>query len=469
MTRKNNIYIIVLLIALTAACKVSRDVEAPKDAVPATFRSATADTGTISDLKWGAFFTDATLKKLIDSAVVNNYEMQVALLNIEGAEQLLKQAKVALLPELNLNMGASTTLPSKNSLNGSLTSQFLGTNHIEDFTANAGISWEAGIWGKIRNQKKAALAAYLQSTEARNLMYTTVVVYVSQGFYTLLMLDAQLEIARKNLLLRENTLTMITLQRDAGQVTTLAVQQAKAQQLAASQLIEQLEQNITIQENAISILTGEMPNRVNRGSSLQAIMFDHTIAAGIPATMVSRRPDVRSAALALEVANAKVGVAKAAFYPALTITASGGLNAFKAHNWFTVPASLFGVAAAGITEPLFHRRSIRTQYNIAKIEREKSVVRFRQSVLNAVGEVSDALIRVEKIAKQQSIVNERVSTLEAATENAGLLFNNGMANYIEVITAQGNALQSELELVALKREQLIAVVELYRALGGGWQ
>jgi multidrug efflux system outer membrane protein len=452
-----------------ASCKVSKDVETPKDAVPASFRSATTDTGNIAGLKWSAFFTDATLKKMIDSAITNNYDMQIALKNIQQSEQLLKQARVALLPDLNLNIGASTNFPSKNSLNGSLTNQFLGTDHIEDFTANLGLSWEADLWGKVRNQKKSALAAYLQSTEARNLMYTTIVTNVAQGFYTLLMLDAQLEIARKNLALRENTLKMITLQRDAGQVTTLAVQQAQAQKLAASQLIEQLEQNSIIQENMLSILAGKVPDRIERNISLNAITMDYAIAVGIPAAMISRRPDVRIAELGLQIANAKVGVAKAGFYPALTITASGGLNAFKSHNWFTVPASLFGIAAGGLTQPVFHRRMVKTQYKIATIEREKSVIQFRQSVLNAVGEVSNALIKVEKTTSQHSIAKERVTTLEAATQNADLLFNNGMANYIEVITAQSNALQSELELIALKREQLSAVVELYRALGGGWQ
>jgi multidrug efflux system outer membrane protein len=452
-----------------ASCKVSKDVETPKDAVPVSFRSATTDTGNIAGLKWSAFFTDATLKKMIDSAITNNYDMQIALKNIQQSEQLLKQARVALLPDLNLNIGASTNFPSKNSLNGSLTNQFLGTDHIEDFTANLGLSWEADLWGKVRNQKKSALAAYLQSTEARNLMYTTIVTNVAQGFYTLLMLDAQLEIARKNLALRENTLKMITLQRDAGQVTTLAVQQAQAQKLAASQLIEQLEQNSIIQENMLSILAGKVPDRIERNISLNAITMDYAIAVGIPATMISRRPDVRIAELGLQIANAKVGVAKAGFYPALTITASGGLNAFKSHNWFTVPASLFGIAAGGLTQPVFHRRMVKTQYKIATIEREKSVIQFRQSVLNAVGEVSNALIKVEKITSQHSIAKERVTTLETATQNADLLFNNGMANYIEVITAQSNALQSELELIALKREQLSAVVELYRALGGGWQ
>jgi outer membrane protein TolC len=185
--------------------------------------------------------------------------------------------------------------------------------------------------------------------------------------------------------------------------------------------------------------------------------------------MVSRRPDVRSNELALTVANANVGIAKASMYPALTITATGGLNSFKASNWFNIPASLFGIVGGGITEPLFRRRELKTQYELAKIDREKTVIQFRQSVLVAVGEVSDALGKIEKLKEQQVIVASRVNTLQQATTNANMLFRNGLATYLEVITAQSNVLQSELELATLKREQLDAVVGLYKSLGGGWK
>jgi outer membrane protein TolC len=153
----------------------------------------------------------------------------------------------------------------------------------------------------------------------------------------------------------------------------------------------------------------------------------------------------------------------------LTITAAGGINAFKASNWFNIPASLFATAAGGITQPLFQHKQLKTQYELSKLEREKSVIQFRQSVLNAVGEVSDALVKVEKIKEQQLIASNRVNTLQEATGNANLLFKNGLANYLEVITAQANVLQAELELAVLKKEQLNAVVELYRSLGGGWK
>jgi multidrug efflux system outer membrane protein len=178
---------------------------------------------------------------------------------------------------------------------------------------------------------------------------------------------------------------------------------------------------------------------------------------------------VKSYELALTVANANVGIAKANMYPSLVITASGGLNSFKASNWFNIPASLFGVVGGGLTEPLFKRRQLRTQYELAKVDREKSVIQFRQSVLVAVGEVSDALASIQKLKEQQQIVASRVNILQQAITNANMLFSNGMATYLEVITAQSNVLQSELELASLKRGQLDAVVSLYKSLGGGWR
>jgi multidrug efflux system outer membrane protein len=185
--------------------------------------------------------------------------------------------------------------------------------------------------------------------------------------------------------------------------------------------------------------------------------------------LLAAGPDVKTAELALNIANAQVGIAKANMYPSLTITATGGVNSFRASNWFNIPASLFGTVAGGITQPLFNQKRLKTQYEVAKVDREKTVLQFRQSVLNAVGEVSDALVTIQKLKEQQLVAANRVTTLQQATGNANLLFRNGMATYLEVITAQGNVLQSELELASIKRAQLSAVSDLYRSLGGGWR
>jgi len=460
-----------LMLLVLSACTVSKDVETPKAALPANFRNeaSVGDTTSIADIQWKSFFADATLQKLIDSAIVKNYDLQIAVKNIESSQLLFKRVKWDYIPQLSANVTANTNRPSDNSLNGLSLNQFVGTKHIEDYSANLALSWEADIWGKIKNRQRGALAAYLQTAEAKKAIQTNIVASVSQGYYNLLMLDDQLAIAQKNVILNDSTLRIIRLQFDAGQVTSLAVQQAEAQRQAAEQLVPQFEQNITIQENALRILTGELPDKITRSAKLDDQIVPENLSAGVPSAIVSRRPDVKSSELALNIANANVGIAKASMYPALTITASGGVNSFRASNWFNIPASLFGTVAGGLTQPIFARKQLKTNYEVAKVERERIVLQFRQSVLNAVGEVSDALVRIEKLKQQQVIAANRVKTLQQATTNAKLLFSNGMANYLEVITAQGNVLQSELELATVKRTQLDAVSELYRSLGGGWK
>lgn len=461
-------FAIVFAMVTFAGCKVSKDIQLPVSAVPEQYRNVhTSDSLSIANQKYSDFFTERELKDLIDTALVRNFDLQIAVKNIESSRLTLKQARFGMVPQLNLQIAASSSRPSDNSLNGLSTSQFLNTSHIEDFNANLGLTWEADIWGKIRNQKQMALAGYLQTEEAKKAVQTQLIASIAQGYYRLLMMDAQIGIAKKNLALSEGTLKIVKLQFDAGQVSSLAVQQAKAQELVSAQLIPQLEQEIAIQENALSLLTGRVPGIIDRHSSLEQTFLVDQPATGLPSYMVSKRPDVKSAELSLKIANAKVGVAKANLYPSINITASGGLNSFKSSNWFNIPASLFGTVAGGITQPLLQKRQLNTQYGLAKIEREKAVIAFRESVLNAVTEVSDELLKIEKLQRQYDISKQRVSTLNESVSNANLLFTSGMASYLEVITAQSNSLQSELELASLKTAQLNATVELYRALGGG--
>lgn len=468
---KNSINIFfILLLSVLSACNVSRDLATPQAPLPGNFRnSISTDTASIADIEWKRFFADPVLQKLVKSAIANNYDMQLALKNIEGAQLLLSQAKWANLPGARLQVAATSNRPSDNSLNGLSAKSFLGTTHVEDFSAQVTLSWEADIWGKIKNQKAGALAAYLQTEEAKKWVQTNIVANVAEGYFNLLMLDAQLAIAKRNMALNDSTLRIIRFQYDAGQVTALAIQQAEAQQLAAAALVPQLEKNIALQENALRLLAAELPGSIQRNTALNQVIFTDSLSAGIPSALLSRRPDVKSYELDLVRANAQVGITKANMYPTISITAGGGLNSFKATNWFNVPASLFGLVAGGVVQPLFEKKQLKTAFEIAKVEREKAVIQFRQSVLNAVGEISDALVRVEKLKTEQSIALNRVQTLQKAISNANMLFTTGMANYLEVITAQTNALQTELELAAITREQLSAKVQLYRSLGGGWK
>ncbi len=455
----------MLLSALATLSAGAQNAEVPKN-----FRNtASQDTVTIADLKWNEFFAETDLSELIKSALAKNNDLQIAGKNIAIANLQYKQSKWGNVPTLTAFADAGSTRLSDNSLNGQNAAIALGQHHIEDFTVGGTLSWEADIWGKIRNRKKAARANYLQTAEAKKALQTTIVANIAKGYYDLLMLDAQLEIAKRNLQLNDSTLFIVKLQFDAGQVTSLATQQTEAQRLVAAKLVPQLEQNIQLQENALSVLIGEFPDAKHRANTLGSLTIKQDLHAGIPARLLQRRPDVKAAELALIAANANVGIAKASLYPSLNITAAGGVNSFEASNWFNLPASLFGTVAAGLAAPLLNGKRLRTNYEIAKAERDQAAIAFRQTVLVAVGEVSDALVKIEKQDEQYAIVTGRVETLKNAISNASMLFKNGMATYLEVIVAQGNLLEAELELATIKKDRLSSGVDLYRALGGGWE
>jgi multidrug efflux system outer membrane protein len=463
-------YITLFVAVVLTGCKVGKDYQRPTVDLPQQFNNISfADTNSIADIEWKRFFTDTTLQGLITRGIAYNNDLQVAIKRIDIAKAQAAQARLLQLPDVNLQATGQISRPSDNSLNGLSIKSFLGKAYVENYQVLASASWEADIWGKIRRQKETILTQYLQTQEAAKAVQTELVSDIAQGFFNLLMLDKQLLVTRRTLVLNDSFVNVTKILWTGGNVTTLAVQQAEAQRQTTALLIPQLEQSIALQENAIQVLTGHLPGAVARSVSLNEFEVPDQLATGLPIAMVSRRPDVRSEELALVSANAQVGVAQANMYPALNITAGGGLESFKASNWFSIPNSLFGLAAGTIAQPLFRKKALKTQFEISKIEREQAVIRFRQSVLLATGEVSNALVQVDKLKEQRVIATNQVDTLKLAVGNAQLLFKSDLANYLEVITAQSNALQAELNLALVQRSQLGSMVELYRSLGGGWK
>ncbi len=466
---------LLLLPLLALSCVSRREGIRPDYGVPDAFRvvdthseaTAEADSTSIAQLEWRQFFTDTTLQGIIDSVLARNYDMQVALNTIKVSEAYLKQARAAWLPTVQADVSANTSRPSENSLNGLSLGNFLGTNHIEDYTAALGASWEIDVWGKIRRQREASLAAYLQSNEAVKSVQTSLISASAAAYYNLLMLHDQLDITGRNLALADSTLRIIRLQYESGQVSMLAVQQAEVQLERTKAWIPRIEQALLTQENTLSVLMAEAPRGIATGGRLRGFEVPGQFAVGIPAAMVSRRPDVKTAEYALRIADAQVGIAEANRYPALRITAAAGLNTFQASNWFVTPASLFGNLAGNLMQPVLNNRKLKTQVEAARIQRENAVIGFRRTVLEAVGEVSDALAQLDKLAAQLERSQSQKDMLQKAIPNAQLLFAGGLASYLEVITAQQNALQNELELADLKRQQIDAYVLLYRSLGGG--
>jgi len=455
------------------SCKTRKDILSPDLALPANYRnnvsSLSEKDSVLANIPLKQFFKNEEVKALIGDALARNYDLQIAIKNLESANLTLQQSKLGNLPVLDVQASGNSSRPSDNSLNGLSLSQQLKTSHIEDYSLVASLSWEADIWGKIKSRKAVALADFLSTEEARKAVQTSVVSSVAKSYYALLLYDDQLNIARRNFKLADSSVTIIKLQYQAGLVTSLAIQQAEAQKYMAATLIPQFEREIVIQENALSILTGKFPQDFKRSTRLSDIPVSENLNSGLPIALLDHRPDVRQASMLVSKANANVSLNRANMYPSFTITAQSGLDAIKASNWFMIPASLFGSVTGSIIQPVFQQKKLRKLYDISEVERERSVLLFKNSVLNAVGEVSDALIKRNKLGEQQIVEAGRVAILRTAITNSQYLFKNGMATYLEVITAETNALQSELSLSTIRNEQLNADVDLFRAVGGGYK
>lgn len=453
---------------LLASCSMGKKYTRQDMELPENFRNneivLTSDTLALS---WRKFVKDPSLTALIEKALIKNTDVSVALLSMQQLELSYKQSKKGLLPTLDLNVGANRTWLSTNSLNGSLSDQFIGTPYMDDYNATLRLSWEVDIWGKAKMQKEEALANFFGQKENLSALKTRIIVQVIQSYYNLVALDEQLKIAQKNVQLSDSTLSMIRLQYNSSLVSSLAVEQAEAQKKTAELLIPLADQNIAIEENAISILCGGFPDRIQRSEGLDANVVGGTLATGVPAELLSRRPDVKAAEYAVVAANSRIGLAKAAMYPSISLTPSIGTNSFQFNRWFDLPGSIVKSIAGNITQPIFQKGALKTNYEISIIEREKLAVQFKQSVMLAVSEVSDALAKIKHSDRRLQLIEAKSNSLAKATSDAALLYKSGMANYLEVITAQNNALQNDLEQISIKREKLNAVVDLYRALGGG--
>lgn len=468
----------LLAISVLAACGTHRKYEQPAVALPGSFRGQEEVAGnaqgrqdsSIAAIPYRVFFSDPELLALIEAGIGNNNDLQIAVRQIEYASQSLKQAKLGNLPTVGLTVGNATiTRPSDNSLNGLMFSEFFGQRYIWDFTTSVDVSWEADIWGKIKNRKEAALASYLQSFEAAKAVRTRLVADIAHGYYNLLMLDVQMDITNKSIALFDSTITMTEVQRDMGLTTTLAVQQQQAARDQAKASLPAIRQAVAAQENALSILTGKMPGEIKRSVKLTALNVSDELPTGIPASMLGLRPDIRQSEFVLRQAIALENVASANMYPSLRISAQGGLNAFEASDWFKVPGSLFGMMAGSLAQPIFNGRQLKTAYKQAGIAAEQAELQFKQSVLNAAAEVSNTLVEIEGLKEQEETTTHQVETLAQAVDNSVLLFNSDMATYLEVLTAQSNKLQAELSLADIQRKRLSAAVTLYRSLGGGWE
>lgn len=455
-------------------CQTNKELpKLQKEQLPTEFlnRSASLETDTsanLAELSYRDFFSDEQLVALIDSGLQRNNNMLVAVKQIESAQETLKQMKWGYLPTADLSIGAaSINRPSNNSMNGMMASQFMGKSYMEDYSSTLSISWEADIWGKIKNQKAGALAAYLSQKEAANAVRTGLIAGIAQGYYNLLLFDQQKIISQQNLAIVDSTLHITKVQQRLGLSNSLAVQQMENSRDNLLKSIRIIAENTAIQENALSALVGKLPALQTGRGSLLALKERTVFGTGVPAAMLSRRPDIRAAEYAFLQTVSDVKVSRANMYPALRITAQGGLNSFTSSNWFNIPGSLFGMVSGSLTQPLLQGRRLKTALNQAVIRSEQAELQFKEAVLQAASEVSTTMEQIASLQDQQRYNDQLVERNRQLIQQAKILFRNDMATYLEVLAAQQSKLQAELDQMQVKSKMLYAEVALYKALGGG--
>ncbi|APA92848.1 MULTISPECIES: efflux transporter outer membrane subunit [Myroides] len=463
-TMRKIVYIAIGSTLLTA-CKVGKNYERPTVDTPEQFYQETASDTTannLAKLSYSEFFKNTELTSLIESALERNADLQVAVKNIEQTRLLFTQSKMALLPQLTMNVAGSRTESSKNS---QLAASGAGRVN-DDFTASLDLSWELDIWGKLRREKEAVLATMMQTEEVKRAIQNRLVAEVATSYINLLMLDEQLEIAIEGIALRESTYLLTKKMFEVGNETIVAMQQAEAQWLESKELLPQIEQEIALQESGLNLLLNNYPQAISRSVTISDLNFSTDLNTGVPADFLSTRPDVQVAEYALKAANAKVGAAQGQMYPNLIISAQGGLNAFESSQWFKTPASLFGMFGGGLIQPIFNQKKLRTAYEIAVVEREKAGIEFKNKVIVGFTDVHNALVKIDKLSQKEEMMQKRVNILNTSLANIKFMFEMDKASYLEVINAQSLALQSSLSFAELKRDHLASLVDLYRALGG---
>ena len=458
---------LILVVALTLqSCFVAQDYVRPDlDAeTQALYRTDNLPTDSISiaDVSWKNLFTDQYLQQYIEEGLQNNMDVRIALQQILAAQAYAKQGKAGYLPSVSVGANATHQELSENSQFGAL---FSGGIDTYDITAN--LSWEADIWGKIRSNKRATQAAYLQSVAGHQAVKTQLISSIANTYYNLLALDAQLEVTKQTILTRESGVKTIKALKDAGQVTQVAVDQNIAQYNSAKALQVDIEVAIFKTENTLSILLGKSPQTFER-SSLDIQNIDQDIVLGVPATLLSNRPDVMAAEYGLINSFELSNVAKSNLYPSLTLTASGGLESLDVDNLINAN-SIFANIIGGITQPIFNQRKLKTQREVAFVQQEQALLRFKQTLLVAGSEVSNALYTYKAETKKFEFRKNEVEALRTAEANSNELLKNGYANYLDLLTARESALNAELNIINSQLQQLVSIVDLYEALGGGWR
>ena len=459
-------HISFLLIAafLVSGCAVGPNFMRPAVTVPDNFRSAptSPEPYSIADLPWWLVFQDETLQNLIQQALANNYDLRIAVSRVEQARQIAAQARAQFFPQVNYDGGIGK---GKNALFGAIAPNDGQTQ--ASALLDLSVFWEVDLWGRIRRLNEAARAQFLATEEARRGVTISLVSSVAQAYFELLELDLQLEIARRNTQSFADTLRIFSMRLEQGVASKLETSSAEALLAGTAANIPEFERQIVLKENQINVLLGRNPAPVERTARLLEESMPVEIPAGLPSTLLERRPDIREAEETLRAANAQVGVAVANFFPQIGLTALFGKASPELSDFTSGKTSLWSVAA-NMAGPIFQGGALVAQYRQTVAVWEEAKLRYEQAVLNAFQEVSNALISREKYQEVQVQQSRSVKAYEEAVQVSLKRYVAGKASYYEVLQNQQNLFPAETVLAQTELNRLLVVVQLYKALGGGW-
>jgi NodT family efflux transporter outer membrane factor (OMF) lipoprotein len=454
--------ILFILAATLSSCLATKPYKKPdintKDLYP--FHRVPLDSTTLADIPWQQIFHDSHLQDLIHEALENNLNLKDAIQQIRVAEANFYEGKMGLVPTLSANASAAESETSDNSLGRHTTA-------CEQYTVSLSSSWELDIWGKLTSVKRASLAALLNTEATRRAVQTRLIADVAGTYYQLLALDKKLAITQRTIANRRKDVKTVKALKQGAIVNGASVQQSIASQYAAQVMVPELKQQIVEQEDALDLLLGRNPGPVRRTTLEQQNPID-TLATGVPAQLLNNRPDVIAAEYSFRNAFELTNNARAYFYPSLTLTAEGGFKSSKTANLFD-PGSLFYNLVAGLMEPILNKGQNRARLKRTKAQQKQAYYNLRSTILQAGQEVTNTLSSFNHARQKVKYSQKQLTALQKAVDYSRKLLQNGMVNYTQVLTAQQNYLAAQINHVNDKLDELIAGVNLYQALGGGWK
>ena len=474
MTYKN-LTPVLLMTMLSACSSLDTQVSIPEKAIPDSFPRQKKDSISIAHINWRDYFADRHLSGLIDTAIKNNPDLQIALQRIEIARSSVKLANGELLPKVGLNIGGSMrkfglyTMDGAGNASTEITPGHIVPRNLPDLYVGLQASWEVDIWDKLKNQRKSAVASYLASVEGTNFVISNLVTDVAVYYNELTALDNQLGIIRQTITKQQQALEIVQVQKEAARANELAVQQFKAQLLNTQMLEKSTQQQIIELENKLNFLLGRYPQPIERSKELLFKAVPKQILTGIPSQLLINRPDIRAAELDIEASKFDVLAAKAAFYPNFTITANFGFQAFKPEFLFDSPASIAYSVAGTLLTPLINKNAIEAKFNTAKANQITAMYNYQKTILNAYVEVVNELANIKNLEKINTLRKQQSEVLKQSVDTANELYKSARANYLEVLMVQQNALQANLDLIIALKQHRIATIKIYKALGGGWK